>query len=195
MELTELLSAESTADVENWTKNVHPRPSRPSVMRTVRPSRAAAVRTGGSFLCQYRTYCSTARVRGCSICIRSLPSTRPSCRNDVFYGSLHGDPKQNYPYFLGYADERGVGVGEGYNRNCPLPSGSGAKTWFEALALLLSDIERYGPDELVVSLGVDAFEGDPISSFKLSSGDFLKLGEHQPCSSSFTRRAAPLHRD
>jgi acetoin utilization deacetylase AcuC-like enzyme len=30
---------------------------------------------------------------------------------------------------------------------------------------------------LVVSLGVDTFEGDPISGFKLKSGDYLRMGE------------------
>ncbi len=30
---------------------------------------------------------------------------------------------------------------------------------------------------LVVSLGVDTFEGDPISGFKLKSDDYLRMGE------------------
>jgi len=30
---------------------------------------------------------------------------------------------------------------------------------------------------LVVSLGVDTFEGDPISGFKLKSEDYLRMGE------------------
>jgi acetoin utilization deacetylase AcuC-like enzyme len=29
----------------------------------------------------------------------------------------------------------------------------------------------------VVSLGVDTFEGDPISGFKLKSDDYLRMGE------------------
>jgi acetoin utilization deacetylase AcuC-like enzyme len=34
----------------------------------------------------------------------------------------------------------------------------------------------YGPDALVVSLGVDTFEKDPISQFKLKSDDYLRIG-------------------
>lgn len=98
-------------------------------------------------------------------------------RSDVFFASLHGDPRWSYPYFLGYSDERGEGEGEGANRNCPLPPGTEASTWFEALDTLLVDINKYKPEVLIVSLGVDTFEGDPISSFKLKSDDFLKLGE------------------
>lgn len=98
-------------------------------------------------------------------------------RADVFFASLHGDPRWSYPYFLGYGDETGVKAGEGYNRNCPLLPGTEATTWFDALDTLLGDINRYKPEVLIVSLGVDTFEGDPISSFKLKSDDFLKLGE------------------
>jgi acetoin utilization deacetylase AcuC-like enzyme len=37
-------------------------------------------------------------------------------------------------------------------------------------------IRAYQPDALVISLGVDTFENDPISHFKLSSQDYFKLG-------------------
>ena len=32
-------------------------------------------------------------------------------RGDVLFTSIHGDPRFEYPYFLGFADEKGVGVG------------------------------------------------------------------------------------
>ena len=98
-------------------------------------------------------------------------------RSDVFFASLHGHPEWSYPYFLGYDDERGEGEGEGFNRNCPLQPGTGATAWFAALETLLKDIQKFGPDALVISLGVDTYEGDPISHFKLKSDDFLRLGE------------------
>jgi acetoin utilization deacetylase AcuC-like enzyme len=37
-------------------------------------------------------------------------------------------------------------------------------------------IAAYAPDALVVSLGVDTFERDPISKFKLKSEDYPKIG-------------------
>ena len=47
----------------------------------------------------------------------------------------------------------------------------------EALADACRRISDYGPDALVVSLGVDTFEHDPISFFKLTSEDFIRYGE------------------
>ena len=41
----------------------------------------------------------------------------------------------------------------------------------------LAGIARFGADALVVSLGMDTFEGDPISGFKLKTDDYLRIGE------------------
>ena len=98
-------------------------------------------------------------------------------RADVFFASIHGDPRTEYPFYLGHADETGTGVGEGCNLNLPLPAGSPAESWFEALAVACARIKSFRADALVVSLGLDTFEGDPISSFKLRAEDFLTLGQ------------------
>ena len=37
---------------------------------------------------------------------------------------------------------------------------------------------EYAPDVLIISLGVDTFETDPISFFKLTSDDFTTYGAH-----------------
>ncbi|WP_340118448.1 histone deacetylase family protein [Pelagibius sp. 7325] len=98
-------------------------------------------------------------------------------RPDVFFASIHGHPKQEYPFFLGYEDETGAGKGEGCNANYPLVWGSGFDAWSAALDDACKKIAAYGPDMVVVSLGVDTFEKDPISQFKLKSPDYLKIGE------------------
>lgn len=98
-------------------------------------------------------------------------------RDDVLFVSIHGDPNEDYPFFLGYAEEKGVGAGEGFNINFPLPHGTTAKQWFDVLAVSLEAIRNYKPDAVVISLGVDTYEGDPISHFKLTSEDFRRLGE------------------
>jgi acetoin utilization deacetylase AcuC-like enzyme len=97
-------------------------------------------------------------------------------RSDVMYLSLHGDPKDAYPHFLGYADETGAGEGAGFNVNYPLPPNTGYDRWAQALADACGKIQQYGPDALVVSLGVDTFEHDPISFFRLRSDDFRRYG-------------------
>jgi len=97
-------------------------------------------------------------------------------RDDVFTVSIHGDPTTEYPFYLGYADELGRGRGEGCNLNLPLPAGTGFAGWQQALLHALAALRRQGADALVVPLGVDTFEGDPISSFTLRSDDFLQVG-------------------
>ncbi|WP_332814788.1 histone deacetylase family protein, partial [Ramlibacter sp.] len=98
-------------------------------------------------------------------------------RADVFFASVHGDPHTEYPYYLGYADERGAGAGEGGNLNLPLPRGTGFDRWREALGAALQAIAAAGAQALVVSLGLDTFEGDPIAGFRLRSADYLRVGE------------------
>jgi acetoin utilization deacetylase AcuC-like enzyme len=97
-------------------------------------------------------------------------------RDDVLFVSLHATPESEYPYFLGYADERGAGDGEGFTLNLPLPLGTRWTEYRAALDLALEAIAAYAPAALVVSLGVDTFEADPISAFKLTGADYRQLG-------------------
>jgi len=97
-------------------------------------------------------------------------------RDDVLYASLHGHPEQEFPFFLGYDDETGAGPGEGFNHNYPLRWGSAFDRYGAALDDACTKIAAYGPDALVVSLGVDTFEKDPISQFKLKTEDYPKIG-------------------
>ena len=50
-------------------------------------------------------------------------------RPDVLFLSLHADPREEYPFFLGWADETGDGAGEGFNVNYPLPRGTAFPAW------------------------------------------------------------------
>ena len=97
-------------------------------------------------------------------------------RADVLYTSLHGDPRSEYPYFLGYADETGWGDGNGYNLNLPLPPGTAWDRYADALATGIARISSFAPDALVVSLGVDTALEDP-DSFGLVAADYSRIGE------------------
>jgi len=97
-------------------------------------------------------------------------------RADVLFQSIHGDPKTEYPFYLGHADETGVGEGVGFNQNYPLPAGSSNAAWFGALASACGRIRAHAPDALVISLGVDTFVGDPISKFQLDAPEYRQLG-------------------
>lgn len=97
-------------------------------------------------------------------------------RSDVLFLSIHGDPMDAFPYFLGGADETGEGEGDGYTVNYPLPPGCSYAKWAHALEDAAQRIKGFGADALVISLGVDTFERDPISFFKLTSADFTDYG-------------------
>ena len=98
-------------------------------------------------------------------------------RPDVYFASLHGDPKEAFPHFLGHANEKGYGAGEGYNINYPMQPGTPYEEWTRALDDVIEKIESYQPDALLISLGVDTYEKDPISFFKLKSDDFFDVGK------------------
>jgi acetoin utilization deacetylase AcuC-like enzyme len=98
-------------------------------------------------------------------------------RGDVLFASLHGEPAEAFPYFLGFADETGSGPGEGCNANYPMPRGTGYAQWRAALDDALGRVRRFGAEALVVSLGVDTFKDDPISFFRLDCDDYVDCGE------------------
>lgn len=98
-------------------------------------------------------------------------------RNDVLTMSLHADPRLEYPYFLGYDDERGEGAGHGFNVNYPLPFGTGWAQFEIALQDALGNLSGFAPDALVVALGLDTFAGDPTTHFDISTADFLQMGK------------------
>jgi len=96
-------------------------------------------------------------------------------RADVLTVSIHADPARFYPFFWGHASERGEGPGLGYNLNLPLPRGSGDDAFMAALAEALTRIEAFGPDAVVVALGLDAYEGDPFGGLKVSTEGFARI--------------------
>jgi acetoin utilization deacetylase AcuC-like enzyme len=98
-------------------------------------------------------------------------------RGDVLYVSLHGDPARAYPYFSGYASERGAGAGQGATLNLPLPERTGLDGYSTALRIGLDAIAAFGPDApLVVSLGFDTNERDPIGDLAISTPDYTEIG-------------------
>jgi acetoin utilization deacetylase AcuC-like enzyme/GNAT superfamily N-acetyltransferase len=97
-------------------------------------------------------------------------------RADVLTISIHGDPSYAYPYFAGFADERGEGAGEGFNHNFPLPEGVGDDEYLQTLAQALAVIERFAPRFLVVSVGLDIAKGDPTGAWTISPQGLERIG-------------------
>ena len=96
-------------------------------------------------------------------------------RGDILFASIHADPDTDYPFFWGRADEVGEGEGEGATLNLPLPRGTALGEYEPALDRACEAVARFGADLLVVSFGADTWEGDPISFFRLETGDYPRL--------------------
>ena len=98
-------------------------------------------------------------------------------RPDVFTVSIHADPVAYYPYVWGYAHERGEGDGLGANLNIPLPLGTGDDGYIDALKVAKNAIAAFAPTALVLALGLDASEHDPLAGLKVTTDGFRRIGE------------------
>jgi acetoin utilization deacetylase AcuC-like enzyme len=92
----------------------------------------------------------------------------------VLYASLHVDPAAGwFPHTVGHADERDA---SGTNRNVPLAPGTVDGGWLAALDAVCADVRAFGPDAVVVSLGVDAAAEDPNSPLEVTGTGFAAAG-------------------
>lgn len=97
-------------------------------------------------------------------------------RGDALTISLHADPEFEYPHYVGFADETGAGAGLGCHRNFPLPAGTNDAEYLAALDEALGLIKNFAPRYLILSAGMDTFEGDPLGKFKISRAGFAEIG-------------------
>jgi acetoin utilization deacetylase AcuC-like enzyme len=95
--------------------------------------------------------------------------------NRVFTTSIHAHPDWKFPYFSGYEEETGRGEGQGYNLNVALREGTTNQQYQIALETVLEQISNFRPQFLVVSLGLDTHETDPIGGFRLTTEYFTEM--------------------
>jgi acetoin utilization deacetylase AcuC-like enzyme len=98
-------------------------------------------------------------------------------RSDVLTISIHGDPDFEYPHYIGFADETGSGDGVSFHKNFPLPKGTDDKNYLIALDEALEMIKNFSPNYLVLSIGMDTFDGDPLGKFKVTRNGFADIGK------------------
>lgn len=90
----------------------------------------------------------------------------------VLFVSIHADPAVDYPYYTGFVDEN-----HATNLNIPLPHGTTATAYLDALSTAIDAIQQFAPASLVVSLGFDIYRDDPMGHFTLDIVDFAAIGE------------------
>jgi len=93
-------------------------------------------------------------------------------RGDVLTVSVHAETSAFYPFFCGYADETGAGDGANANLNIPLPRDSADAPWLAAIDTALHRIAAFTPGALVLSLGLDAHEADPLRGLSVTTPAF-----------------------
>jgi acetoin utilization deacetylase AcuC-like enzyme len=97
-------------------------------------------------------------------------------RDDVLTISLHQE--HNYPVDTGDAEDRGVGAGEGYNMNIPLPPGGGHAIYLDAMErLVIPALSEFKPDVIIIACGFDAAAIDPLSRMLASAETFRAMTE------------------
>lgn len=124
-----------------------------------------------------------ARRSGRRVAILDIDYHHGNGTQDIFYGdaevmfvSIHADPRTDYPFFWGHADERGEGGGLGTTLNLPLRRGTEFPAYDAALGTALDAVRSHETDLLVLSFGADTFEEDPISHFRLRRDDYRVIG-------------------
>lgn len=94
---------------------------------------------------------------------------------EVFFVSLHGDPAFEYPNYAGFADETGGSSAPNTVLNVPLPQNTGTGNYLSALDKGLEATSRYAPAHIVVSLGFDTYQDDPLSTFSLDMDAYPRI--------------------
>lgn len=123
--------------------------------------------------------------RRCRVAILDIDFHHGNGTQDLFYGddrvlfvSIHGEPREFYPFFSGYASEIGTGRGKGFTINYPLPRGCDGQEYLTIMRnKVVPAIRSFAPGILIVSAGFDTYKKDPIGNFKLDTPDFFELGE------------------
>lgn len=98
-------------------------------------------------------------------------------RSDILTISIHGDPDFEYPHYAGFADETGTDAGLGFHKNFPLPKNTGDEGYLTALDEALAMIRNFVPNYLVLSTGMDTFDGDPLGKFHVTQHGFSQIGK------------------
>jgi len=90
--------------------------------------------------------------------------------DQVLYCSIH--QVNSFPR-TGWVDEIGTGQGKGYNLNAPIREGSTLSDYLYVFnGIFLPAIEKFSPDVVIVSAGLDSLSDDPIGGMKLTPDDF-----------------------
>ena len=84
----------------------------------------------------------------------------------VLYASTH-----QFPFYpgTGAVDEIGVGRGEGFTFNVPLPAGCGDREYIGVMERLITPAaQSFRPEIILISCGFDAHRDDPLAAMEVT---------------------------
>jgi acetoin utilization deacetylase AcuC-like enzyme len=88
----------------------------------------------------------------------------------VLYSSIHQSPL--YPG-TGAPGDVGLGEGEGFTINLPVPPGSGNDEWLALVEHVVAPVAReWGPQLICISAGYDAHRDDPLAECELDDAGY-----------------------
>ena len=103
---------------------------------------------------------------GTQHCFESDPS--------VLYASTH-----QFPFYpgTGAIGETGVGRGEGFTFNVPLPAGCGDREYVGVMECLIAPAARsFRPEMILISCGFDAHRDDPLAAMNVTREGYRDIG-------------------
>ncbi len=87
--------------------------------------------------------------------------------SSIAYGSIH-----EFPLFPGTGSAEETGVGNIFN--APIKSGTSGEEFIKILeSKILSKIDKFKPEVILVSAGFDAHKRDPLANINLDSNDYF----------------------
>ena len=91
--------------------------------------------------------------------------------------SLHESGRYLFPG-TGFVDEQGVGIGEGFCVNVPLPPYTADELFLRVFEkIVIPMVERYHPDIIVTQLGIDTHYLDPLTHLCLTTQGYVAVIE------------------
>lgn len=99
-------------------------------------------------------------------------------RRDILTISYHESGKTLFPG-TGFEYDIGVGDGEGFAVNVPLPAGTYDAAFMKAFqALAVPLLDAYDPDVVVLEIGLDGLAGDPLAHLSLTNNVYADVIAH-----------------
>ncbi|MCL2711703.1 MAG: histone deacetylase [Methanomassiliicoccaceae archaeon] len=149
----------------------------PTLAITRPPGHHAEREYAGGF-CYLNNVAIAVEAAGVRTAIIDLDAHHGNGTEEIFYGRddvLFIDCHESELYTgTGQKEDLGTHSGEGYTINIPLPPGSGNRAYRKAMnEIIIPIIREYGPELIVVSLGVDAHYCDPNSNLRLSTQGYV----------------------